>query len=217
MRISNRNRIARALVLALLCGLTSLAAAQTPIQLNREYTRLEPAQAATVPGKIEVIEFFYYGCPICYELEPVLSRWQSIAPDYVKLTRIPALSSENWESFAKLFYALEATGDLGRLHFPIYDNFHFDSIKLNDEKVMLEWITRNKVDAQKFTEAYASDGVKAKVETARKLMHDFNIRSVPTLIVDGKFVTSARLAGSTRQIPSVLNQLIEVARKERSN
>ena len=213
MRISTR--ITRSLAVLLLCAFTGLASAQ--IQLNREYTRLDPAQPPTTPGKIEVIEFFYYGCPICYELEPGLSRWQVIAPDYVRLTRVPALSSENWESFAKLFYALEATGDLGRLHFPIYDNFHFDGIKLNDEKVMLEWVTRNKVDTQKFTTAYTSDSVKAKIETARKMLHDYNIRSVPTLVVDGKFVTSARLAGSTRQLPSVLNQLVELARTERGN
>jgi thiol:disulfide interchange protein DsbA len=206
---------ARFLFLLLLCACSGLASGQ--IQANREYTRLEQAMPPSVPGKVEVIEFFYYGCPICYELEPVLSRWQSIAPEYVKLTRVPALSSENWEAFAKLFYALEATGDLGRLHFPIYDNFHFDGIKLNDEKVMLEWVTRNKVDAQKFSEAYGSEAVKAKVEAARKLMHDFNIRGVPTLIVDGKFVTSARLVGSTKQIPSILNQLVEIARKERGN
>jgi thiol:disulfide interchange protein DsbA len=207
--------LARSLVLLLLCSFAGLASAQ--IQLNREYTRLDPAQTPSTADKIEVVEFFYYGCPICYELEPGLSRWQAIAPDYVRLIRVPALSSENWETFAKLFYALEVTGDLGRLHFPIYDNFHFDGIKLNDEKVMLDWITRNKVDTQKFTDAYASDAVKAKVETARKMMNDYNVRSVPTLIVNGKYVTSARLAGSTRQIPSVLNQLIEISRKERGN
>ena len=207
--------IARLLLLLLLCTFSGLASAQ--IQLNREYTRIDPAVPPRTAGQIEVIEFFYYGCPICYELEPALSRWHTIAPNYVKLTRVPALSSENWEPFAKLFYALEATGDLGRLHFPIYDNFHFDGIKLNDEKIMLDWITRNKVDVQKFTEAFNAETTKTKVESARKLLHDFNIRGVPTLIVDGKFVTSARLAGSTRQIPSVLNQLVEIARKERGN
>lgn len=203
------------LALLLLCSFTGLATAQ--IQLNREYTRLDPAQAPTIADKVEVIEFFYYGCPVCYELEPGLARWQGLAPDYVRLTRIPALASENWESVAKLFYALEATGDIGRLHYPIYDNIHFDGVKLNEEKVMLEWVTRNKVDPQKFTEAYASDAVKAKVEAARKMLLDLNVRSVPTLIVDGKFLTSARLAGSTKQIPAVLNQLVELARKERGN
>jgi thiol:disulfide interchange protein DsbA len=207
--------IVHTLLLILLAASAGVASAQ--IQLNREYTRLDTVQAPASKDQIEVIEFFYYGCPICYELEPNLSRWQTMAPGYVRLTRVPALSSENWETFAKLFYALEATGDLGRLHFPIYDNFHFDGIKLNDEKVMLEWVTRNKVDSQKFSEAFASDAIKAKVEVARKMMHDYNIRSVPTLVVDGKYVTSARLAGSTKQIPSVLNQLVEIARKERGN
>ena len=213
MRIPNT--LTRPLVLLLLCSFAGLATAQ--VQLNREYTRLDAIQPPAVPGQVEVIEFFYYGCPVCYELEPNLSRWQVMAPNYVRLTRVPALASEKWESFAKLFYALEATGDLARLHFPIYDNIHFDGVQLNDDKVMLEWVSRNKVDPQKFSEAFASDAVKAKVGAARKMLVDFNVRSVPTLIVDGRFVTSARLAGSTKQIPAVLNQLVELARKERGN
>ena len=85
--------IARLLLLLLLCTFSGLASAQ--IQLNREYTRIDPAVPPRTAGQIEVIEFFYYGCPICYELEPALSRWHTIAPNYVKLTRVPALSSEN--------------------------------------------------------------------------------------------------------------------------
>lgn len=207
--------VTRLLGLVVLCAFAGHATAQ--IQINREYTRLDPAQARGMTDKIEVIEFFYYGCPVCYELEPGLARWQGVAPDYVRLTRVPALASENWESVAKLFYSLEATGDIDRLHFSIYENIHFDGISLNEEKVMLEWVARNKVDAQKFTEAYGSEAVKAKVGAARKMLLDLNVRSVPTLVVDGTFLTSARLAGSTKQIPAVLDQLVDLARKERGN
>jgi thiol:disulfide interchange protein DsbA len=207
--------LARWIALLVLAGATGLASAQ--IQFNKEYSRLDTPRPVATPGKIEVIEFFYYGCPVCYELEPTLSRWAIMAPDYVQLRRVPALSSENWETFAKLFYALEAVGEIARLHWPVYDNFHFDGVKLNDEKVMLDWVTRNRVDRQKFLDAYNSAEVKAQVEAARKMMHDYNIHGVPTLVVDGKFVTSAHMAGSTRAVPAVLNQLIEIARKERGN
>src|SRR5262245_14087196 len=113
---------------------------------GRGYQRLEPPRATAGDGRVEVIEFFYYGCPVCYETQPFLTRWLDMAPAYVTLRRVPALSSEAWEPFAKLFYTLEALGQLERLHWPVYDNFHFEDLKLNDEKVMVEWAGRNGVE-----------------------------------------------------------------------
>ena len=206
----------------LLICVSGAAFAQTNLKTS-DFQLISPPRPVATGERIEVIEFFYYGCPVCYEFQPHLSRWLVQGPNYISIRRVPTLPSEGseglegWVRFARLYYTLEALGQIARLHWPIYDNFHFDGIKLNDEKIMLDWITRNKVDVQKFTEAFNAETTKTKVESARKLLHDFNIRGVPTLIVDGKFVTSARLAGGTRQIPSVLNQLVEIARKERGN
>jgi len=97
-----------------------------------------------------VIEFFYYGCPVCYETEPFLSRWLVSAPEYVELRRVPALSSEAWGPFAKLFYTLDALGQISRLHWPVYDSFHFEDVRLNDEKIMADWAVRNGIDASVF-------------------------------------------------------------------
>src|SRR3954471_9187775 len=143
-RFSLQRPIAALFAAVLLCGLLVPAHAQNkPIQAGREYIRLNPPRPVATGARIEVIEFFYYGCPICYEFQPQLSRWMYQAPPYVALRLVPALSSEGWESFAKLFYTLSILGELNRLHWPVYDNFHFDGVKLTDEKVMLDWVARN--------------------------------------------------------------------------
>lgn len=193
--------------------LASSASAQ--IEPGREFLRLDPPHAATADGRVEVIEFFYYGCPVCYETEPFLSRWLGTAPDYVAIRRVPALSSDAWEPFAKLFYALESLGQIERLHWPVYDNVHFEDVKLNDDKVMTDWAVRNGIEREKFVQAYGSKAVADKVTQARALLKSYDVRAVPTFIVDGKFLTSARLAGGTQQVVPVLDRLVRLAREER--
>jgi len=195
---------------ALLAG-----AASGQIQLGREFQRVEPPHPTTAGNRVEVIEFFYYGCPVCYETEPFLSRWLGTAPEYVAIRRVPALSTEAWEPFAKLFYTLETLGLVERLHWPVYDQFHFEDVKLNDEKIMVGWAARNGIDRRKFAETYGSPGVAAKVAQARELLKSYDVRGVPTFIVDGRFLTSARLAGGTQQVIQVVDHLVKLAREER--
>lgn len=201
---------------ALLLALAAAGAyAQSVPQLGRDYLRLDPPRTVTSGDKIEVIEFFYYGCPVCYELEPALSRWFFNAPGSIALRRVPALSSDNWDNFAKLFYTLEAMGQLARLHWPVYDNFHFDGVKLNEEAAMVKWVAGNGVDRQKFVSTYRSPEIQAKLAAARTMTQSYEIKGVPSIVVDGKFVTSARMAGGTRELMQVVDQLVELARKER--
>ena len=204
-----------ALLTPLLIAALFSAAATAQIASRSEVIRLEAPQPVATGHRIEVIEFFYYGCPICYELQPHMSRWLVQAPEYVALRRIPALSSENWEPFAKLYYTLETLGEVTRLHWPVYDNFHFDGIQLNDEKVMVEWVVRNGVNRQRFTDAFGSEEVRAKIASARETMKRYDLRGVPTVVVDGKYMSSARLAGGTRELMRIVDELVRQARKER--
>ena len=200
-----------ALALALAAG----ALGQTSVR--PEVVRLDPPRPVATGERIEVIEFFYYGCPICYELEPHMTRWLATqAPGYVALRRIPALSSEGWETFAKLYYTLEAIGEISRLHWPVYDNFHFDGKHLNEEKVMFEWVGHNGIDAKKFAEIYGSPAIQAKLAQSRELMNAYDVRGVPTIIVDGKYMSSARLAGGTRELMQVVDELVRQAKSERA-
>ena len=205
----------RWLAVAVLCCAATLAEAQ--YQAGREYLRLDPPRPVATGSRIEVLEFFYYGCPICYEFQPHMSRWIFQAPDYVSLQRIPVLSSENWEPFAKLYYTLDILGEVGRLHWPVYDNFHFDGVKLNEVKVMIDWVSRNGVDRDKFISTLESDDVKSRLEQSRELVKTYEVRGVPTVVVDGKYLTSARLAGGTRQLAQVLDFLVKMARTQPPN
>jgi thiol:disulfide interchange protein DsbA len=212
-RMKVRSRLEKWLFASAFALLAGTASSQ--IQLGREFQRIEPQRPVAEGGRIEVIEFFYYGCPVCYETQPFLSRWLGTTPEYVAIRRVPALSTEAWEPFAKLFYTLETLGQVGRLHWPVYDHFHFENVKLNDEKIMADWVARNGIERQKFVETYASSGVAAKVAQARELLKAYDVRGVPTFIVDGKFLTSPRLAGGTEQVVQVVDHRVKLAREER--
>jgi thiol:disulfide interchange protein DsbA len=195
-----------------------LAAAGVFAQANvrNEVVRLDPPRPVASGERIEVIEFFYYGCPICYELEPHMTRWLATqAPGYVAVRRIPALSSEGWETFARAYFTLEAMNHVSRLHWPIYDNFHFEGKALNEEKTMLEWLSKNGVDMARYSEIYRSPLVDGKIAEVRTLMKDYDVRGVPAIIVDGKYMSSARLAGGTRQLMQIVDELVRQARSER--
>lgn len=187
-----------------------------------EFQRLSPPRQVSTGDKIEILEFFYYGCPICYEFQPHLTRWLVQNPDNISIRRIPTLPSEGsenqegWIRFARLHYTLAALGQVSRLHWPIYDNFHFDGLQLNDEKIMVEWVGKNGIDKEKFLATYNSSEVLSQIEEARKLMTTYDIRAVPTVVVDGKYLSTARMAGGTRQLIQVVDSLVKQARKERA-
>ena len=215
MIVLSKTLAALAALLLTLAATGVQAQAQSMPQLSRDYVRLDPPRPVASGDRIEVIEFFYYGCPVCYELEPTLARWYFNGTGSATLRRVPALSSDNWDNFAKLFYTLEAMGQIARLHWPVYDNFHFNGVKLNEEAAMVKWVSGNGVDQQKFISTYHSPEIQAKLAAAREMIQTYEIKGVPSIVVDGKFVTSARMAGGTRELMRVVDQLVELARKER--
>ena len=191
------------------------SAVQAAPVAGREYQILDTPRPVTTGSRIEVIEFFYYGCPICYEAQPHIARWLNKVANDVMIRRVPAVSSDGWEPFAKSFYALETMGELSRLHWPIYDNFHFDGKDLKEEATMVEWVGRNALDTQKFKELWGSAAITEKVNAAHKMLDLYNVRGVPTFVIDGKYVTSARMAGGTKQMMEVVDVLVNRARGER--
>lgn len=205
----------RALLACLAAGLALGAAAQAaPPVAGSDYQLLEPARPA--PGaRIEVIEFFWYGCPVCYETQPRLARWLREAPD-VRLRRVPAVNDEGWEPFARAYYALEALGALERLHWPLYDNHHFDNRRLDEEPNLLAWAAANGVDAARLKQALHAVETRQQVEFARRQLGAYGVRGVPTFVVDGRYLTSARMAGGVGEMMAVLEYLVARVRAERA-
>ncbi len=204
---------ARACALLLL-ALASAAVAAQPAA-GREYRVIDPPRPLARSERIEVIEFFSYGCPVSYAAEPYLTRLLTKREAEIDLKRIPSPLPAAWASFARLYYALEATGLLERMHWPVFDNHHFDGRRLNNEKNLLAWLGRNDVDVLIFKQAMDSPEVAAKVATARALLDTYEIEGVPTFVIDGRYFTTARLAGGVPEVVEVVDYLVDRAREER--
>ena len=199
------------LALALACG----SVLADPVE-GRDYERLDPPQPVTTGANIEVREFFYYGCPICYEAQPHIARWLRTAGPGVALVLVPAVfESKSSESFARTFYALAALGQIGRLNWPIYDNHQFDGKKLDVEANVDAWVEHNGVDGKRFRELWHSKETDARLAAARKMLETYDVHGVPTFVVDGRYVTSERMAGGVKQMMDVVAYLVGKAREDR--
>src|SRR6267142_1517917 len=191
------------------------AAAQAQPASGRDYQELSPHHPVSTGERVEVIEFFYYGCPVCYEAQPHIAKWLMRAGPGVALLRVPAVFTESSESFARSFYTLGALNQIARLHWPLYDNHHFDGKQLNEEKNVADWVAGNGVDRGRFTELWKSDEIKAQIEAAKKALERYQVKGVPSFVIDGKYLTSAKMAGGVREMMRVVEYLVERAATER--
>jgi len=192
--------------------LFALPLAAEPVE-GRDYALVPLPQATGGGGKVEVAEFFWYGCPHCSALEPKLEVWLTRLPKDVQFKRVPAVLAAHWQPMAKSFYALEASGV--DLHAKMFGAIHAENINLSDEQTFLQWVGKQGADSRKIGEAYRSFGVNSKLQAARQLNVNYGLTSVPTLVVGGKYRTSPSMAGGADQMFQVVDYLIELARKGR--
>ncbi len=198
-----------ALTAALSLSLPALA--QTA---GKEYKLIEPAQMTDNPAKIEVVEFFSYGCPHCSDFHPLISAWAAKLPADVVFKRVPvSFGRAAWANTSKLFYTLEATGDLAKLDGDIFKAIHGDRVSLFDERVLKEWVAKKGVDPVKFSDTFNSFGVVSKVKRADQMAQAFRIEGVPSVAVDGKYLTSGEDFKSTL---AIADKLIAKVRAEKT-
>lgn len=192
-----------------------LIAATGASQAAPAFKPLAQPQAVESGDRIEVIEFFWYGCPHCFDLEPVLKKWTAALPKDVEFRRIPAVPTQRWMHDARIFYTLEALDLLDKMHGAVFDAIHLNSINLGDEKTLVDWMASQGVDRTRFSSAWKSFSVQSKTKRAIQLTQAYDINSVPMLIVDGKYVTSVSMAGSMDALLKTLDELVAKARAER--
>lgn len=203
------------LIIAFLFSSQLLLSSQARADLvaGNDYKVIEPAQATSSGNKIEVLEFFFYGCSHCFHLHPNLTAWEKKKPKDVEFVLVPTVFNPNWEPMAYTYYALEALGKKHELHHDLYDAWNVKNIDLSDLTKISAFVSQLGVDSKKFSDAYQSFGVQSKVTRSKQLTQTYNIRGTPTLIVDGKYlITGLRPDDAI----SVLNALIEKARAERA-
>jgi thiol:disulfide interchange protein DsbA len=185
----------------------------SPVE-GTHYVRLSQPLPSTTPGKIEVIEFFWYGCPHCNAFEPMLEGWIKRLPGDVSFRRVPvAFRDEPFVIHQKIFYALEALGQLDTLHRKVFAAIHNERQRLDKMPEVAAWMAKNGVDGAKFTELANSFSVQTKLRQAKQLADGYKIDGVPAIGVNGRFYTSGSLAGGNERALAVADFLIERARK----
>ena len=211
MEFSRRRFVASAIAMGASLSIAGPLAAQTA---GRDFVVLNPPVSTDDAAKIEVVEFFSYGCPHCADFNPLLNLWAAKLPADVVLKKVPvSFGRAAWGNAAKLFYALEITGDLKRLESDVFKAIHQERTNLFDEKTIVSWVSARGVDRKKFTDAFGSFGVQSKVRRGDQMAAAYKIEGVPAMAVDGKFrVASLQF----EQQLAVADKLIARARSEKS-
>ncbi len=177
------------------------------------YERLSAPQPTDNPDRIEVRELFWYGCPHCYQLEPELHAWLEKKPDDVEFVRMPAVLGPNWELLARAYYTAEVLGVVDKVHGAIFDRLHKDRKRIRTPADVKAIFTKNGVLESDFDNAFASFAVVTKTNRAKRVRELYGATGVPTLIINGKYRTSATMAGGNRQLLEVVDYLVEQERK----
>jgi thiol:disulfide interchange protein DsbA len=173
------------------------------------YETVSPAQPVQNPDKIEVIEFFWYGCPHCYSLEPSIVAWLKTKPANVEFIRQPAVFSDLWGKHAKAFFTAEALGVGEKVHADLFDAIQNKRQKLTDEDELAKFFVDHGVKDADFRAAYNSFMVDAKMRQAETMAARYGITGVPALIVNGKYRITATTAKSQENMINITNQLIQ--------
>jgi protein dithiol oxidoreductase (disulfide-forming) len=209
----------RLLALVLFFAAMTLATAFTAhaeLVEGRDYTVLRNPQPTHSDNNVEVIEFFWYGCPHCYQLHPYISAWLKRKPKDVSFRYVPAIFRPSWIPAARIFYALEVLGARDKLHDKVYDAIHVEKIDLNKEDVLFDWVAKQGIDRQKFIDAYNSFSVQNQdIPRSTNMSKSYGLTGVPAVVVDGKYMTSGRMGGTPEDTVRITEELIEKARAER--
>ncbi len=172
------------------------------------YMEINPPQPTEAQGKVEVIEFFWYGCPHCYALEPVLNPWVKKLPKEASFRRVPAIFNEQWGVAARVFYTLEAIDEDARMHSPLFDAIHKENLRITDESAMTAWLAKKGVDVEKYKAAYRSFGVETKLKRALQMTQAYRIDGVPALAIQGRYVLSASMINDRQELLNATDQVI---------
>lgn len=211
----NRRKSVAIFFLVLSLGLINSLTAHADIVEGKDYTVLASPQPTQDANRIEVLEFFWYGCPHCYNLHPHLKTWLLNIPGDVGFRYVPAIFRANWVAAAKIYFAIEAMGVTDILHDKVYDAIHRDKIDLNNESVLFDWIEKQGIDRKKFENTYNSFTVQNQVARSTQMSRQYQLTGVPALVINGKYVTSGRMGSTPQDTIKTLEALIEKVRKER--
>lgn len=215
MKRRDLTRVAAAAPLVL-SGLPLWAQAPRGPVEGTDYLKLErPAPVSAPPGKIEVVEFFWYACPHCNAFEPKLEAWMKRAAPDVVVRRVPVAFRDSFVPQQRLYYVLEALGKLDELHGKVFHTIHVEKQPIDREGSITDWAVKNGLDKAKFSELYNSFAVSTKARQATQLQEAYRIQGVPAMGVHGRFYTDGTMAGSLDRALAVTDFLLAEVRRGR--
>ena len=205
--------LSAALVTATLFGMTAQAA-DVPLEAGKTYTQLSNPVPVAVPGKIEVVEMFWYGCPHCYAFEPTINPWVEKLPADVHFVRLPAMFGGPWDAHGQLFLTLDAMGVENKVHAAVFNAIQKEGKRLTDKNDMADFVATLGVDKDKFLQTFDSFAIKGQIVKAKELAKKYEISGVPTMIVNGKYRFDIGSTGGSENALNVADQLIAKERAE---
>ena len=207
---------------AFLVALAAAGAALAQPVPGKDYRLIDPPQPTDSGNKIEVLEFFWYGCPHCNALQPPLRNWLKKKPADVEFKRVPAVFADSWLPLTRAYYTLETMGVVEKLHYDVFAAVHEQNVRLSDPKVLFDWVAKRGVDQQKFSDIYNSFGVQSRARRSVDLTKQYDPPGTPALTVDGKFLVAPSMvlkpdnSVDYERYFQVLDQVIAIARKARA-
>ncbi len=182
---------------------------------GNDWRRIDPPQPSDTSEKIEVIEFFAYGCPHCSDLNSFITPWSQKLPADVAFRRVPVtFGHAAWGSLAQLYYALESMGELGRLDQAVFDALHKQHVSLFTKSAIMDWVGEHGVDAQAFAAVFDSFDVQTKLNRSNYLVSHYQIEAVPTIAIAGRYVVLGRAAKGFPELLVIADELIAKARHD---
>ena len=181
--------------------------------LAQKYAQIS-TEKQTESDQIIIYEFFWYGCPHCFNLEPTMDRIEADLDKDAKVVKVPVALRDSWLPHAKLYYSLSQMDMIDNIHNLIFEEIHIENNRLDNEDVMAQFLGKNGIDTKEFKEKYNSYGTEARIKKASNLARKYQINSVPTIVVNGKYLTSGSFVSSYDELYSVVNLLVERERNE---
>jgi protein dithiol oxidoreductase (disulfide-forming) len=178
--------------------------------VEKGYENVAPVQPVELAGKVEVIEFFWYGCPHCFSFEPVLNEWVKKQGDQINYIRVPAVFSKRWGRHAKAYFTAQALDVSEQLHADFFNAIQVKKQRLETEDQLVQFFVAHGVNEQDFRNAYHSFLVDAKMRQAQSMGPRYGVTSVPTIIINGKYRSNASIAGGQSNLLGVMDQLVAV-------
>ncbi len=180
-----------------------------------DYRVLDTGVSAGEPDTIQVTEFFWYGCPHCYRFAPYVEAWREQKPDDVAFRHMPAVLSERWALHGRAFYAARALGVLEQFHMPMFRAMHEDGKRFETEASIGAFVATLGIDKADFIDAMNSLGVDTRMRRARDLQQTYGVSGTPSVVVDGRYLTSGSQAGSFERMIQIIEERVAAARRER--